>query len=57
VAPEEVGQSYAKLLNVRIVPLANAWARRRFVICFRAYDTLQPAAQHIVDYLEERARG
>jgi DNA-binding transcriptional LysR family regulator len=57
VVPEEVGQSYAKLLNVRIVPLANAWAQRRFVICFRAYDALQPAAQRIVDYLEERARG
>ncbi|WP_118183602.1 LysR family transcriptional regulator [Paraburkholderia phosphatilytica] len=57
VIPQEVGEAYARLLDVRIVPLADAWAERRFVVCFRALDTLQPAAQRMVEHLAEHARG
>ena len=32
-----------------------AWARRRFIVCFRKWADLQPAAQRMVDYLEGRA--
>lgn len=55
VIPEEVGASYARSLAVRIVPLADEWARRRFVVCFRDFGTLAPAAQRLVEHLVQRA--
>jgi DNA-binding transcriptional LysR family regulator len=55
VVPEEVGQSYTRIMNVRLVPLSDAWAKRRFIVCFRAFDALQPAAQRMVEHLVARA--
>lgn len=51
IMPREVGQQYAGLRNVVMVPLTDSWAKRRFAICFRDYDALQPAAQRMVDHL------
>ena len=39
----------------QVIPLVDAWAKRRFVVCFRSFDALQPAAQRMVDYLSSRA--
>jgi DNA-binding transcriptional LysR family regulator len=55
VVPQEVGQTYARMLHVRTIPLTDAWARRRFIVCFRAFETLQPAAQQMVEHLVARA--
>ncbi|MDE1182781.1 LysR family transcriptional regulator [Paraburkholderia sp.] len=55
VVPQEVGESYARTLGIRIVPLTNEWAQRRFVVCCRDFDALQPAAQRMVEYLAARA--
>ncbi|WP_321815232.1 MULTISPECIES: LysR family transcriptional regulator [unclassified Paraburkholderia] len=57
VVPEEVGQSYTRIMNVRLVPLSDAWAQRRFIVCFRAFDALQPAAQRMVEHLVARAQA
>ncbi len=55
VVPVEVGGPYAKLLGVKLVPLADAWAQRRFVVCFQDIDGLPPASRRMVDHLVERA--
>jgi DNA-binding transcriptional LysR family regulator len=51
VIPCEVGYQYAGSRNVKMIPLSDSWAQRRFVICFRDYDSLQPAARRMVDHL------
>jgi hypothetical protein len=35
----------------------DAWAQRRFVVCFKSFDALQPAAQRMVVYLVSRIDG
>ena len=55
VIPMQVGSAYALLLGVRIVPLTDSWAARRFAVCFRSEDSLQPAALRIVEHLASRA--
>lgn len=41
--------------QVVLVPLTDEWARRRFAICFRRYDDLQPAAARLVEFMAGRA--
>ncbi|MEW6345164.1 MAG: LysR family transcriptional regulator [Paraburkholderia sp.] len=55
VVPVEVGDAYRPTLGIRLIPLDDAWARRRFIVCYRDFDALQPAAQRMVDHLAERA--
>ena len=56
VVPLEVGRSYARIFDMKIVPLTDPWAERRFTVCFKDYEALQPAAQRLVDHLAQRAR-
>jgi DNA-binding transcriptional LysR family regulator len=51
VIPEQVGAAAAATLGIRMIPLAESWARRRFVVCFRDRDALQPAARRMVEHL------
>ena len=37
--------------RVRMIPLTDPWARRRFAVCFRAFESLQPAARRMVEFL------
>jgi hypothetical protein len=30
----QVGEQYAEILGIRAVPLTDAWALRRFAVCF-----------------------
>jgi DNA-binding transcriptional LysR family regulator len=55
VIPAQVGERYGGMLGIRVVPLSDAWALRRFVVCYRDFDSLQPAAQRMVEYLHARA--
>jgi DNA-binding transcriptional LysR family regulator len=57
VIPVQVGSAYASLRGVRIIPLADAWARRRFAICFRDQAALQPAALRMVEHLLARGQA
>lgn len=55
VIPMEAARSFSSTLDVKLIPLADAWADRRFAICYRTYDALQPAATLLIDHLERRA--
>ena len=55
VVPAEVGGRYEQSLGIRVIPLNDAWAKRQFIVCFTAYEGLQPAARRLVDHLAERA--
>ncbi|MBP0590945.1 LysR family transcriptional regulator [Paraburkholderia sp. LEh10] len=55
VVPVEVAETYRPVRGIKVIPLTDAWAQRRFVVCFRSFDALQPAAQRMVDYLASQA--
>lgn len=55
VVPAEVGETYRATLGIEVIPLTDAWAQRRFVVCYRDFEALQPAAQRMVDHLAQRA--
>ena len=54
VVPAEVALPFAAVAPVRVVPLSDAWARRRFAICFRSTQAMAPAAQLLVQHLARR---
>lgn len=51
VVPVEVAQVYANVQNLRVIPLNDAWAQRRFAICYRGETLLSPAADLLVKHL------
>lgn len=51
VVPREVAEPYARTYGLRVVPLLDAWASRRFAICFRDASSLSAAAQLLVSHL------
>ena len=55
VVPLDVGRRGGAGLDVRMVPLSDPWAERRFAICFRQLESLAPASQRLVEHLELRA--
>jgi DNA-binding transcriptional LysR family regulator len=55
LVPREVAQVQAATYGLRIIPLAEPWAERRFIICFRDAQSLSPAARMLVDYLAAQA--
>ena len=57
VVPREVAQPFAQLAPVRIVPLSDPWAQRRFAICYRSALWLPPAAQLLVGHLAGLGRA
>jgi len=57
VVPRQIAAPYAASLDLRVVPLRDAWARRQFVICYRDIETLSPAARLLIDFLAARARA
>jgi DNA-binding transcriptional LysR family regulator len=54
VVPLEVGETYKRIFDVTTIPLTDPWALRRFVVCFRELEALQPAARRMVDHLTKR---
>lgn len=51
VLPAELARPYAQAFDLRIVPLTDPWARRRFAIATRGDDSLTPAAKLLVEHL------
>ena len=51
VGPREIALPFAGGAALRIVPLTDAWARRRFAICIRDEAHLSPAARLLVKHL------
>lgn len=55
VVPREIAESYASGFDLRVIPLTDPWARRRFAVCFRDMASLPPAARLLVEFLAARA--
>jgi DNA-binding transcriptional LysR family regulator len=55
LVPREVAQAPAASMGLRLIPLAEPWADRRFILCFRDAASLTPAAQLLVDHLASLA--
>jgi DNA-binding transcriptional LysR family regulator len=51
VAPESVARRYAQSMQICIVPLEDAWARRLLRVCVRSRETLPSYAQALVEAL------
>jgi DNA-binding transcriptional LysR family regulator len=51
--PREASAAQARALGLAIVPLTDPWAERRFVVCFRARESLSAAARLLAEYLSE----
>jgi DNA-binding transcriptional LysR family regulator len=52
VVPREVAQPMAPIYGLRVIPLQEPWALRRFVICTRDLATLAPPVKALLDYLQ-----
>lgn len=55
LVPREVAEVQAAAYGVKLVPLDEPWARRRFIACYRDEASLTPAAQLLLDHLESKA--
>ncbi|WBY02559.1 LysR family transcriptional regulator [Ramlibacter tataouinensis] len=53
LVPREVTELQVAAYGLRVIPLAEPWAERRFVICFRDAHSLPPAAQLLVEHLTQ----
>jgi DNA-binding transcriptional LysR family regulator len=51
VVPREVAEPYARTYGLRVLPLTDEWAKRRFAICFRGEAGLSAAAKLLVRHL------
>jgi DNA-binding transcriptional LysR family regulator len=51
VMPREVAEPYAAIHRLRVIPLTDPWARRRFALCYRDAGSLTPAARLLVEHL------
>jgi DNA-binding transcriptional LysR family regulator len=51
LVPREVAAAPSREYNLKTIPLAEPWAERRFIICFRSAEALSPAAQLLVEHL------
>ena len=51
IMPILTGEPFGALRRIKMVPLTDPWASRRFVVCFRSHAHLQPAAIRMVDHL------
>lgn len=51
LVPHEVAEIYAQAYGLRIIPLAEPWAERRFIVLCRDADSLSPAAQLLAEHL------
>ena len=55
VVPREIVEPVANSFGLKVIPLTDRWARRRFTICFRDEAGLSPSAKLLVAHLEKRA--
>lgn len=55
IVPREASVAQARALGLVIVPLADAWARRRFVVCYKSRESLTAAARLLAAFLHAAA--
>jgi DNA-binding transcriptional LysR family regulator len=51
VLPREATEPHARTSGLAMIPLADAWAMRRFVVCSRAESSLSASARLLVGHL------
>ncbi len=51
LVPREVAEPYAVTHGLSVVALAEPWAERRFILCFRNAQDLSPSAQLLIEHL------
>lgn len=57
VIPRQVMGSAATKRSIKLVGLLDAWARRRFAVCFRDSQALSPAALRLAEHLASQAHS
>jgi len=56
VIPRQVTRGVTAQRGIKVIPLTDAWARRRFAVCFRDRAALTPAALRMVEHLAAKAQ-
>jgi DNA-binding transcriptional LysR family regulator len=51
LVPREVAEPFATTYKLKLIALNEPWAQRRFIVCFRDWQSLTPSAQLLLDYL------
>ncbi|HVL76759.1 MAG TPA: LysR substrate-binding domain-containing protein, partial [Noviherbaspirillum sp.] len=57
IVPAEAIQPYQATLGLRVIPLSDSWAHRRFIVCMRDYDALPLPSRLFVDFLRTDQAG
>jgi len=57
IVPRAVTTAYTASLNLRAVKLSDPWARRQLFLCVRQQEPLHPAAQMLLEYLQQGSSG
>jgi DNA-binding transcriptional LysR family regulator len=57
VIPRQVTRGFNERRGIKVIPLMDAWAQRRFAVCFRDRTALAPAAVRMVEYLAARSES
>lgn len=55
VIPRQIAQRHLQEKRLHVITLTDAWAKRRFAVCFRDKATLQPAAARLLEFLASKA--
>ena len=51
ILPEAVARNFARSMKLRLVPLTDAWARRRMWVCVKDLEALPASARQLVEHL------
>jgi DNA-binding transcriptional LysR family regulator len=51
VLPQASARHVVRAMGLRLVPLADGWASRKTLLCFRDHPELPPAAGHVAEHL------
>jgi len=57
ILPREATAPFAQSAGLAMVPLADAWAERRFVVVARGEGTLGASARQLMEHLRRQAQG
>ena len=50
-------QRHGNRTRIRVIALADAWARRCFAVCFREQALVQPGVARMIEFLDRQARA
>jgi DNA-binding transcriptional LysR family regulator len=57
VIPRQIATRHERAQRLRVITLSDSWAKRRFAVCFRAFESLQPPARRLLEHLSPRTNG